>query len=101
MFIDDYLIGSPISKVRTSSQRLILSLFNKGNNEQQLKIISLIESRCDQLIWMGKASEDFLELVKNIFLSTKNYIEEKKHVIKKIFNNLEKIHNDIISNNNY
>jgi hypothetical protein len=50
---------------------------------------------------MGKASEDFLELVKNIFLSTKNYIEEKKHVIKKIFNNLEKIHNDIISNNNY
>jgi two-component SAPR family response regulator len=56
MFLDDYLIGSPISKVRLSSQRLILSLFNKGNNEQKEKIICLLEERCDKLICMGKAS---------------------------------------------
>lgn len=42
MFLDDYLIRSSISKVRSSSQRLLLSLFKKGNEEQRLRIMSLV-----------------------------------------------------------
>jgi hypothetical protein len=31
VFLDSYVIRSPIQSVRASSQRLILSLFKKGN----------------------------------------------------------------------
>lgn len=101
IFLDSYLIRSPIPAVRNSSQRLILSLFKKGNEEQRLRIMSLLDSRCQNLTWMGKASEEFLGLVKNIFSSTPDYVEHKRNIIKKIFTNLEQIHKNVISNSNY
>ena len=38
MFLDDYLIKSSAEKVRLNSQKLLLSLFKKGNREQQAKM---------------------------------------------------------------
>lgn len=50
---------------------------------------------------MGKASEEFLGLVKNIFSSTPDYADHKREIIKKIFSNLQIIHRNVISNSNY
>lgn len=50
---------------------------------------------------MGKASEDFLNLVKNIFSATTNYSDQKSRIIKKIFANLEEVHNNMVTNPNY
>lgn len=60
MFLDDYLIKSSVQRVRHNSQRLLLSLFKKGNPEQQLRILTLVLDRCEQLPQMGRASQDFL-----------------------------------------
>lgn len=50
---------------------------------------------------MGKASEDFLGLVKNILNSTENYSEYKSKIIRKILAILETIHQNIIVNPKY
>ena len=70
MFLDDYLIGSSVDQVRCTSQKLLLSLFRKGNNAQQKRILDLIQDRCKQLPAMGRASQDFLSLTKSILSST-------------------------------
>lgn len=75
MFLDDFLIKSAVEKVRSSTEKLLESLFIKGNAEQKLRIISLLENRCDQLVWMGMASQNFLNLVKKIFALSDNYQE--------------------------
>ena len=63
--------------------------------------MNLLDTRCEALTWMGKASEEFLCLISNIFNSTTNYADYKRNIIGKIFTNLEVIHRNIISNSNY
>ena len=46
MFIDDFLIDSSVEKVRLNAERLLLSLFKKGNKEQQIRILSMAYNRC-------------------------------------------------------
>ena len=85
MFLDQYLIKSTKSNVRKATQKLLLSLFKKGNEIQQRKLIDLIQNRCANLTWMGKASFDFLELIKKIFEFTQGFLEEKQKIVKLIF----------------
>ena len=101
MFLDDYLIGSSTEKVRLNSQRLLLSLFKKGNQEQQSRVLSLILDRCRSLPTMGRASQNFLELVKNIFSSTDEYLSSKINIMKEIFSNFEMIYSKIAADPNY
>lgn len=50
--------------------------------------MTLLDSRCETLAWMGKASEEFLGLITNIFNSTKDYSDYKRNIVGKIFSNL-------------
>jgi hypothetical protein len=67
MFFDDYLIRSTQIGVRKSTERLLLSLFKKANEPQRKKMFQYINNRCPDLMWMGKASLEFLNLIKKIF----------------------------------
>jgi len=50
---------------------------------------------------MGKASENFLALVKKIFAMSSEYEDKKTRIINKIFTNLQTIHNAMVSNQAY
>ena len=85
MFLDSYLVQSTKANVRKATQKLIFSLFKKGNQEQKKKLVDLIKKHCENLSWMGKASLEFLELIKRIFESTNEFQEEKKKIVNLIF----------------
>ena len=56
MYLDQYLIKSTKANVRKATQKLLFSLFKKGNKIQRKKLMDLLHDRCSNLVWMGKAS---------------------------------------------
>ena len=84
MFVDSYLVQSAKANVRKATERLLFSLFKKGNETQRKNLIDLLSNRCSNLTWMGKASFEFLQLIKRVFETTNDFREEKEKIIKLI-----------------
>lgn len=64
-------------------------------------MLNLILNRCKNLAVMGKASTEFLALVKSILTQSSDFQEYKLGIFEIIFENLNKITNNMIENPNY